>query len=60
MITDFICLEIDLEDNIIQLQNSVESELQKYGKPLRWAITAVDSDKGKVVLEAVVTKDKNY
>ncbi|MEM7715232.1 MAG: hypothetical protein AAF349_16910 [Cyanobacteria bacterium P01_A01_bin.68] len=60
MITDFICLEIDLEDDIIRLQNSVESELQKYGKPLRWAITAVDSDKGKVVLEAVVTKDKNY
>ncbi|MEM6402667.1 MAG: hypothetical protein AAF757_20960 [Cyanobacteria bacterium P01_D01_bin.116] len=57
MITDFISVEIDLEDNIARFQDSVESELHKHGKPLRWAITAVDSDKGKVVLEAVVTKE---
>ncbi|MEL7246289.1 MAG: hypothetical protein AAF063_31470 [Cyanobacteria bacterium J06643_5] len=56
MITDFISLEIDLEDDIKQLQNSVELELNKYGKPLRWAITAVDYGKGKVFLEGVVTK----
>ncbi|MEL6162865.1 MAG: hypothetical protein AAFR37_03565 [Cyanobacteria bacterium J06628_3] len=56
MITDFISLEIDLEDDIKQLQNSVELELNKYGKPLRWAITAIDYGKGKVFLEGVVTK----
>ncbi|MCJ8279789.1 MAG: hypothetical protein MJK14_07645 [Rivularia sp. ALOHA_DT_140] len=59
MITDFICLEIDLEDDIAKLHDLVEVELRKYGKPLRWAITDVDSDKGKVVLEAVVTKDES-
>ena len=59
MITDFISFEIDLEDDIKQLQNSVELELHKYGKPLRWAITAVDSEKGKVFLEAVETKEEN-
>ncbi|MEO0685384.1 MAG: hypothetical protein AAFY76_10165 [Cyanobacteria bacterium J06649_11] len=59
MITDFICLEIDLNDDVARLHNCIEAELQKYGKPLRWAITDVDSDKGKVVLEAVVTKDES-
>jgi len=57
MVTDFISLEIDLQENSIQLHKSIESELEKYGKPLRWAITAVDSKKEKVVLEAVVTKE---
>ncbi|MEM1395639.1 MAG: hypothetical protein AAGG00_20600 [Cyanobacteria bacterium P01_H01_bin.150] len=58
MITDFICLEIDLKDDIAGLHDCVEFELQKYGKPLRWAITAVDSEKKKVFLEAVVTKEE--
>ncbi|MEA5596655.1 hypothetical protein [Rivularia sp. UHCC 0363] len=56
MITHFISTEINLAENTAQLQKSVEAELHKYGKPLRWAITAVDSEKGKVILEAVVTK----
>ncbi len=59
MITDFISLEIDLQKDIAELQKSVEFELQKYGKPLRWAITAVDSEKGKVTLEAVVTIEES-
>lgn len=59
MITDFISVEIDLQESSIQLHKFIEAELQKYGKPLRWAITAVDSKKGKVVLEAVVTKQKS-
>lgn len=58
MITNFINVEIDLQENTAQLHKSVEAELHKYGKPLRWAITAVDSVKGKVTLEAVVTKEK--
>ena len=57
MITDFICIEIDKNYDVARLQDCIEVELQKYGKPLRWAITAVDSDNKKVVLEAVVTKD---
>lgn len=55
MITDFISLEIDLQENPAKLQSIVEAELNKYGKPLRWAITAVDYEKEKVTLEAVVT-----
>ena len=56
MITDFISLEIDLQENPAQLQKSVEVELHKYGKPLRWAITTVDSERKKVTLEGVITK----
>lgn len=59
MITDFISLEIDLEDDTALLHELIKFELQKYGKPLRWAITAVNSERGKVVLEAVVTKEQN-
>ncbi|MDY6898542.1 MAG: hypothetical protein SWZ49_10770 [Cyanobacteriota bacterium] len=56
MITNFISVEIDLKDDNEKLHDLVEAELKKYGKPLRWAITAVDSEKAKVYLEAVVTK----
>ena len=57
MVTDFVCLKIDLEDDIAKLHDLVEVELRKYGRPLRWAITAVNSENKKVVLEAVVTND---
>lgn len=57
MITNFINVEIDLQEDNAQLHKSVEVELNKYGEPLRWAITAVDSEKGKVIVEAVVTKE---
>ena len=58
MITDFISLEIDLKDDSVLLHELIKLELQKYGKPLRWAITAVDTQQGKLILEAVVTKEK--
>lgn len=58
MITDFISVEIDLQEDSGKLHKSIEAELYKYGQPLRWAITAVNSKKGKVVLEAVVTKER--
>ena len=57
MITSFISTEINLQEDIALLKNLVESELEKYGTPLRWAITSIDSEKGKVILEAVVTKE---
>ncbi|MGB3650634.1 MAG: hypothetical protein WBA41_05415 [Rivularia sp. (in: cyanobacteria)] len=58
MITHFISAEIDLQKDIAQLHKSVEAELKKHGKPLRWAITSVDSEREKVFVEAVVTKEK--
>lgn len=59
MITHFITAKIDLKEDIAELYRSVETELDKHGKPLRWAITAIDSQKGKLILEAVVTKEES-
>ncbi|MBE9213854.1 hypothetical protein IQ247_14465 [Plectonema cf. radiosum LEGE 06105] len=56
MITHFISAEIDFSENMIELHKFIEAELHKHGKPLRWAITAVDFKKRKVTLEGVVTK----
>jgi len=56
MTTHFIEAEIDLIENPITLQKEIEAELAKRGKPLRWAITKVDSTQKKVQIEAIVTQ----
>ncbi|MBD1807780.1 hypothetical protein H6F98_20345 [Microcoleus sp. FACHB-SPT15] len=55
MTTHFITAEIDLQQTTTELQACIESELQKQGEPLRWAITAVDVEQQKVSVEAIVT-----
>jgi hypothetical protein len=56
MTTHFISAEIDLQQTPTELQKTIEAELKKQGEPLRWAITAVDTAKEKVTVEAVITK----
>ena len=56
MTTHFITAEVDLQANPIELEQAIAKELEKQGEPLRWAITAVDSQKEKATVEAVVTK----
>jgi hypothetical protein len=55
MTTHFITAEINLQENPLQLQREIETELEKRGEPLRWAVTAVDEEKQKAQVEAVVT-----
>ncbi|MBW4509501.1 MAG: hypothetical protein KME64_23735 [Scytonematopsis contorta HA4267-MV1] len=55
MTTHFITAEIDLQETPSELQQAIEAELKKQGEPLRWAITSVDKDKDKAIVEAVVT-----
>ncbi|HEY9761302.1 MAG TPA: hypothetical protein V6D07_02190 [Trichocoleus sp.] len=55
MTTHFITAEIDLTESTEDLQEAIESELQKRGEPLRWAVTTVDEENQKAVVEAVVT-----
>lgn len=55
MTTHFITAEINLQKNPLQLQREIETELEKRGEPLRWAVTAVDGEEQKVQVEAVVT-----
>jgi hypothetical protein len=56
MATHFLTLELDLAAPA-QLQQAILAELNRYGAPLRWAIVAVDADRGKVQIEAVVTAE---
>lgn len=55
MTTHFITAEIDLSITKPLTAESVINELEKHGKPLRWAITSVDSQKQTALVEAVVT-----
>ncbi len=55
MTTHFIEAEVDLTATPSTLQQEIETELAKRGKPLRWAITNVDQQTEKVQLEAIVT-----
>jgi hypothetical protein len=56
MTTHFISAEIDLQATPTELQQAIETELKKQGEPLRWAVTEVDTEKQKVIVEAVITK----
>ncbi|NJO79755.1 MAG: hypothetical protein HC827_15420 [Cyanobacteria bacterium RM1_2_2] len=55
MTTHFLTLELDLLPFPGELQRLILAELRRYGEPLRWAVTQVDADRGKVQIEAVVT-----
>ncbi|MEM7555236.1 MAG: hypothetical protein AAF378_14260 [Cyanobacteria bacterium P01_A01_bin.84] len=55
MIVDFVSTKVDLTKDTVELCKAIEIELEKYGEPLRWAVTAVDLKNGKVIVEGVVT-----
>jgi len=56
MTTHLIEAEIDLTQTPVTLQQDIETELAKRGKPLRWAITQADPQTQKVQVEAIVTQ----
>ncbi len=56
MTTHFITAEIDLQESPAEMQKQIEAELQKQGEPLRWAVTAVNVEEQKAVVEAIVTR----
>ena len=58
MTTHFITAEIDLQENPLQLKQEIEAQLEKKGEPLRWAITEVDQEQEKVIVEAIVTTEE--
>ena len=55
MTTHFITAEIDLAESPAKLHQEIEDRLKKEGEPLRWAVTAVDEQKQKARVEAIVT-----
>jgi hypothetical protein len=57
MTTHFISAEINLQETPTELEKAIEAELKKQGEPLRWAVTSVDVEQQKAVVEAVVTNE---
>jgi hypothetical protein len=55
----FVTLEIEHPASLTDLQQAIAQQLQHYGTPLRWAITAIDGAQQQVRLEAVVTVDES-
>ncbi|NEQ50085.1 MAG: hypothetical protein F6K11_08135 [Leptolyngbya sp. SIO3F4] len=49
----FVQITVPLQSSGIDLRDKIEAQLQSYGEPLRWAITAVTGT--AVMIEAVVT-----
>ncbi|MEM1241520.1 MAG: hypothetical protein AAGI45_16915 [Cyanobacteria bacterium P01_H01_bin.26] len=53
MVVQFVRIAVDLPGTGIELRHRIETRLQDYGEPLRWAITSVQETTAQV--EAVVT-----
>jgi hypothetical protein len=49
-------LEMDITEVIGSLDTAIETHLQKWGEPLRWAITSVDCDTNIAQIEAIVIR----
>ncbi|MBE9177333.1 hypothetical protein IQ268_01935 [Oculatella sp. LEGE 06141] len=54
MTTHFITAEIELQSSPRALEEAIIQTLQQQGEPLRWAITAIDSERQTAQVEAVV------
>ncbi len=57
MIIESIEIEMDITTVQQDLARSIEANLQKWGEPLRWAITAVDPATNIAKIEAIVIKE---
>ena len=56
MTIESIEIEIEIDDAIGNLNRVIETALQKWGEPLRWAITTVDCETNIARVEAIVIK----
>jgi hypothetical protein len=57
MIIESIEIEMDITAAAGDLARSIEVNLQKWGEPLRWAITAVNPETNIAQIEAIVIKN---
>jgi hypothetical protein len=57
MIIESIEIELDITSGLGALDREIETTLQKWGEPLRWAITAVDRETNIAQIEAIVIKE---
>jgi hypothetical protein len=54
--SNFITLEIPLENSPLQMQQAIEIALKQWGDPLRWAVMEVDVSNQIAKIEAIVTQ----
>jgi hypothetical protein len=57
MTIESIEIELDMTTATADLAGSIELNLQQWGEPLRWAITAVDPATKIAKIEAIVIKE---
>jgi hypothetical protein len=56
MIITSIEIEIDITAPARDLNTAIETKLQQWGEPLRWAITEIDPETKIAQIEAIVIK----
>jgi hypothetical protein len=60
MTTHFVFVEISLQGSPRATHQEIESVLQEWGKPLRWAVTTVDEGRRTAIVEAIVTRSGDH
>jgi hypothetical protein len=50
-------IKMDITEVRASLDLAIETTLQQWGEPLRWAITAVDRDTNIAQIEAIVIRE---
>jgi hypothetical protein len=56
MIIESIEIELDITATLGELDRSIETNLQNWGEPLRWAITSIDPTTNIAKIEAIVIR----
>ncbi len=57
MIIQSIEIEINISDALAELNQVIETTLQQWGEPLRWAITSIDPVTNIAQIEAIVISE---
>ena len=57
MIIESIEIEMDITAARGELNTAIETKLQEWGEPLRWAITTVDRQTNIAQIEAIVIRE---
>lgn len=60
MTTHFITAEVDLQETAEELHDAIQAELEKQGEPLRWAVTDVDVERQKAMVEGFVLIEAQF
>jgi hypothetical protein len=57
MTIESVELELDISDALADLNLAIETSLQTWGEPLRWAITEVNPQTNIARIEAIVIRE---